>query len=346
MDRKHITKHAPLLLLSLCTVFLLSGCRTRTTVSDRGKDKIASASGTAAAEIQGELPGDIFSQPQIMDADALEGGEPGSQARENPEAARKEYDENAPAEVIEGTNRFLHAEGEGNGTPHIADDAEKSAALLNDLAAEPATQKIAAQEAEQMGVSEDAEAADSALTYYTVLLQERMGSLFECQRANVYWETAQDHLTIHRSSREHVLLTDAGLYDVSARLLPENLLVDDGWIIRKNPQVIVKIVNEDVLGSSVNSSRAAKSVYQALLSRPDWTGIDAVKNRRVIVLSQELLSASYLQTAAMLAIAQASAPTLFSDVDAEQALQQLAEEATGSIPDGIWFYTSKEERNE
>ena len=80
-----------------------------------------------------------------------------------------------------------------------------------------------------MGEDPDAEAADSALTYYTVLLQDRMGSLFECQRANVYWETAQDHVTVHKTSPEHALILQSGAYDVSSRLLPENLLVDDGW---------------------------------------------------------------------------------------------------------------------
>ena len=90
-------------------------------------------------------------------------------------------------------------------------------------------------EAEQKGVSEDAAEADSAMTFYSVLLQERTDSLFECQRMNVYWETKEDHRTVFKTSAEHQLMLKAGAYDVSARLMEPNLHVDDGWSVRKNP---------------------------------------------------------------------------------------------------------------
>ena len=63
------------------------------------------------------------------------------------------------------------------------------------------TRVVAAQEAEQVGVAEDAEEADSAMTYFTVLLRDRLDALYECQRLKVYWETAEDHVTIFKTSR-------------------------------------------------------------------------------------------------------------------------------------------------
>jgi ABC-type Fe3+-hydroxamate transport system substrate-binding protein len=193
---------------------------------------------------------------------------------------------------------------------------------------------VAAEEAEQMGVSEDAEAADSAMTYFTVLLQDKMGSLFECQRLNVYWETAQDHVTIHKTSPEHALILNAGCYDVSARLLPENLLVDDGWVARKNPGVIVKIVGGGVL----DSERSAKAMADSLRSREGWAAIDAIQNRRILLLSEDLLQAPYLQTAAMVMIAKTANPDLFADVDLDHMLQMLMEEATGTLPTAVYYY--------
>lgn len=320
----------PVLLLSLW--LLLCGCRTR--LNGSSELILSDATESLADETR---PGESISE----DADRTEigdSGESSGRTRENPEASRKEYDENAPAEIVPGTDRLLHQAGEGNGASAANEEAGTRASQLNDEAEETATQTVAAEEAEQMGVSEDAEAADSALTYFTVLLQDRMGSLFECQRLNAYWETAQDHVTIHKTSPEHALLLNAGCYDVSARLLMENLLVDDGWVVRKNPGVIVKMVDGSILGGGVGSDRAAKAVYESLKSRDGWASVDAVKNRRVLLLSRELMDAPYLQTAAMLMIAKTANPDLFTDVDLNEALQMLTEEAAGTLPTGVYFF--------
>jgi ABC-type Fe3+-hydroxamate transport system substrate-binding protein len=131
---------------------------------------------------------------------------------------------------------------------------------------------------------------------------------------------------------------NSGTYNVSARLLEGNLRVDDGWIGRKNPGVIVKIVDSSVLGSGVFSTGAAQKVHAGLLSRDGWQAIDAVRNGRVLILSEELLKAPYLQTAAMLIIAKTANPALFEDVETEKALEILIVEATGSLPSGIYYY--------
>jgi len=316
----------PVLLLSLC--LLLCGCRTRTNGSS--ELILPDAAESLADETR---PGESISE----DADRIETGDSGESSgrtRENPDASRKEYDENAPAEIVPGTDRLLHQAGEGNGASAANEEAGIRASQLNDEAEETATQTVAAEEAEQMGVSEDAEAAESALTYYTVLLQDKMGSLFECQRMNVYWETAQDHVTIHKTSPEHALILNAGCYDVSARLLPENLRVDDGWVVRKNPGVIVKIADSGAL----SSNQASKAIIESLRSREGWAAIDAIQNHHVLLLSEDLLQGPYLQTAAMVIIAKTAYPDLFADVDLDHMLQMLMEEATGTLPAAVYYY--------
>lgn len=344
MDGKGLTKRALALLLVFCLAFCLSACRTRTT---GGQGFADSGSGALNAAEQGETPSDdaAGNAPSENGGDeSPKNEESGGKTKENQDAPRKEYDENAPAEVVPGTDRLLHGEGEGNGAAVPSDEeALKTASLLNEQAKETATQTVAAREAEEMGVSEDAEQAESSLTYFTVLLRDRTGSLFECQRVNVYWETAEDHVTVHKSSPEHGMILEAGAYDVSARLLPENLRVDDGWVTRKNPQVIVKIVDGEVLGGGVHSLGAAKAVYESLLVREGWREMDAVKNRRVLLLSRELLEAPYPQTAAMLLIAKTAYPDLFADTDADQALNMLSEEAADALPAGNYYFSGLEE---
>ena len=322
-----------LLLLAACVALALTACRVRTAGRD-AREPLSADSGETAGGLSGQ-----GSAPEAVDAlpgaaEAAEGGE----TKENPDAARREFDETAEAEIVPGTEHLLHAPGEGEGLGGQTGAEAPPAVRLNDAAEEPATQTEAAEEAEQMGVSEDAEAADSALTYYSVLLQDRLGSLFECQRLNVYWETEEDHVTVFKTSREHALILGAGAYDVSARLLEENLRVDDGWVARKNPDLIVKVTEPAVLGSGAASTAGAEALRRSLMAREGWSGINAVRSGRVLLLSRELLEAPHLRVMAMLAIAKAANPALFSDVDLDAALRLLTEEAAGAIPSGVFWY--------
>ena len=114
---------------------------------------------------------------------------------------------------------------------------------------------------------------------------------------------------------EHQIILNAGAYDVSAKLQNDALIVDDGWIQRKNPGVIVKVVERSVLGSGVSSTRQAETVCGALKAREGWSGLDAVRNGRVILLSEELLSGQARRTGAAVLLAKAMYPSLFSDTD-------------------------------
>lgn len=320
-------------LLALAALLMLTGCRTRT---GAGQPTVSAAPAETAGETRGGRTVSDAADPLEQTA-STEAGEAGGRTRENPEATRREYDESAPAEILPGTDRLLHGEGEGDGRPGTDPEAADRTDRLREGVADTATRTEASPDAERMGVSEDGEVAESAMTYFTVLLRDRMGSLFECKRVNVYWETAEDRVTVHKTSPEHELILQAGAYDVSARLLPENLRVNDGWVARKNPQVIVKIVDSRVLGRGVTENGGAAAVRGSLLAREGWSAVDAVRKGKVVLLSQELLEAPYLRTAAALIIAKAAYPAEMADVDPAEALRMLAEEAAGTALTGVYF---------
>lgn len=329
------------LLFLMLVCLLLSGCRERTTGSGPQDASTLNKSPASVDSADPAASPDNTPDHRNEVADKKNDDSPGERTKENPDASRKEYDENASAEIVSGTDRKLHGPGEGNGAAVPDEKAQDSVNRLDDQAEETATQTVAAEQAEKKGVSEDASEADSAMTYYTVLLQDRMGSLFECQRLNVYWETVEDHVTVFKTSPEHNLILGAGAYDVSSRLLAENLHVDDGWICRKNPGVIVKTVNGSVLGPGVTSYSSARNAYAGLISRENWKQIDAVKNQKVLLLSEELLKAPHLQLAAMILIARTANPELFEDTDPDQTIEMLAEEATGSPAAGRYYYNGQ-----
>ena len=96
-----------------------------------------------------------------------------------------------------------------------------------------------------------------------------------------------------------------------------------------------------VLGPGVTSDNFARKIYDGLISRGNWSQIDAVKNQKVLLLSEELLNAPHLQLAAMLLIARTANPELFEDTDPDQTIEILVEEATGSLSIGQYYYNGQ-----
>lgn len=316
-----------LLLLLAAALLVLTGCRTRTTapgvLPDAGRSAAVGlpvpGSGSQSGLGEGVESDDRTGEPGAADA----------RTTADPTAIRREYDDQAPARIAAGADHRVHDTGEGDGRSLSAEDAAPMDQLSQD-AERTATQSVPAGEADRQGTAPDAEAADTFLTYYTVLLAERTDSLFECQRRDLYWETTQDFGTVHKTSPEHQWILQAGCYDVSARLLPENLTVDAGWVQRKNPGIIVKIVDKSVLGFGVTDEGRASALYDALLHRPGWNGIDAVRHRRVVLVSEELLTSPRLRLAALVTIAAVAAPDAFADVDPAEALRSLTQEENGA----------------
>lgn len=292
----------------------LSGCRSRTTLAPRGADKSAVS----------ETTDDVFSG----DAQPENVGETGGETVDDPLADRAEYDETARAELLDNQTRSVHGDGEGGGLPHSQNRVEDSTMQLSGDAALTATRTLPAEEAERLGVSESAPVAETAQRYYDALLQSRVQTLFECKKLNVYIETPNAFVTVHKTSDEHALVLAAGGYDVAAKRAENDLTVDGGWVQRKNPDFIVKFV----AASALNGDTLGE-----LLARDGLRETAAAKNGRALLLCESMTDAPQLQTAAALCLAKAMYPDLFADIDAAQAVGQLADEA-GAQTGGPWFY--------
>ncbi|MGM9638307.1 MAG: hypothetical protein ACI3XT_01790 [Butyricicoccaceae bacterium] len=330
--------------ISLFLVFGLilsaAGCRSRTTadgqpalhtpdvpeISDEAQASAEDAS-DAAKEDTAEQP--FEGEPEAdMDSDT----------EEDPNADRKEYDADADAEVLPGADHSLRTEDGEPGPASEDASSGRPTGAEEENAAQAVTETVPAEEAENTGTAENGEAADTALDYYQSLLNERLGTLFECERFSVYWETKEEYRTVFKTSFEHQLIVDAGAYDVSAKLLAENLTVDDGWVERKDPGLIVKVVDSDLLGDGVFTTGMASAAREALKARPGWENVTAVKNDAVVLLSEELLGDQAMRTAAAVYLAKIMYPSLFEDTDADECLQLLTAEAYGSAASGIYVF--------
>ena len=333
---KNKTRIYRIILLLCLTGVLLSGCRVRTSAVDP-----ANPVRLQAYTDQGDPSlesGELMDGPDGADpADSPE-MEPGGRTQEDPGAERMEYDALADAQVEPGQEERIHQNGTGEGSFSEHAEQKEAAAKENENGEKRAKLTREADDARDTGVEEDAEKADSALTYYKTLLRDRLGSLFECKRIYVYWESTDDHVTIFKESPEHQLILDAGAYDVSSRLLAENLTVDDGWIERKNPGAIVKVTDASVLGEGVLLPGSAEQVYKEILARPGISNENAVNDPHVLLLSEELLESEWGRVFAELILAKTLYPDSFQDVDLKEAGDMLAGEQTGQALAGVWYY--------
>lgn len=258
--------------------------------------------------------------------------QPDAPSEQNEGSERREYAPEASGELTPDAETPLSVPTEEPAeTAAPADGGGAPTNTENEGGENTATETLPADEAEQLGVDPAGETADSMQTYYLTLLDSRLGDLFECKRLYVYWETDEDHRTVYKTGLEHRLILGAGAYDVSAKLLEENLTVDDGWVCRKNPDVIVKVVSGGALDTG-----AAQALCAELAARSDWGEIGAVREKRVLVLSGHLLDTRAGQVAAMVFLAKLMYPEQMEDVDAAEALRELTEEAAGSAYIGTY----------
>lgn len=338
MNGTNVMKRMLLLIVLAVLLTAAAGCsRVRTTPGLPAE--------SAGQEQSGETDGKE-AQPENGTADSADGdpdvSDSGGAARENPEADRKEYDETADAEIIAGAARTAAGDGTGDAASRDTEESDRRESMLGEEAEKSATRVVAAGEAARMGVAEDAKIAETAMDYYRVLLEERTGSLMECQRLYVYWESEEEWRTVYRTSPGHRIILDSGCYDVSSRLTEERLQVDAGWVVRKDPDVIVRVVPKSVLGSGVFATDAAAILRDGMLRREGWDGIRAVQAGRVILISAEMTEAPHLTLTAELLIAKAAYPELMQDVDVREAMKIMTEEATGTITEASFFYDGRE----
>ena len=335
------------LLLAAALILTLSGCRRRLIGVPSGEVADAPSVDTQTRDVPALRTGADGEAAPASAPSAADGAreiDPAASAYEDPQSDRRAYAQDAPARASEEAGETVAdpaakdgeaVGGQRDGAPpagnRIApEDPADADRTITETRADDGAAKYAADDA--------GAAADSMLDYYAALLGAQLGTLFECHRLYVYFERAADYETVNRTAGENQLILDAGAYNVAAKRRDDALAVTDEWVIRKNPGAIVKCVEAGVLGDGVVGDAAAKAVYDALVTRPGWAQTDAVRNRRVILISRQLLETQAGRLAAALHLAKRMYPELLADCDANRALRQLLQESAQAAS-GLYVYT-------
>jgi len=165
---------------------------------------------------------------------------------------------------------------------------------------------------------------------YTALLRQGVNTLFPCQLLYIYCETPQNLVAAGRGSTMYQLMASAGGTNVSTRLTPDRLAVDEDWVVRRNPDVIVKFVDTTILGNNISTSGAAAELRNTIISREGWGQIEAVRNNRIILFSQQMLDTDESRLAVKLLVSRMMYPELFTNMDVDGTVAELIRGMSGT----------------
>ncbi len=310
MKAKKITA----LVLAIAIVLCFSGCRQRTTYSRTNTKNIDNG-----------------------------------QQDDSQKQTRQEADNSAPPEksqkVVPETHIEASTSGDAPDTIEVhAGEANRDASAgsqsgegrnkARDAGTDTVTLTQATDEGGQTKPSGEGGSIEMIMDKYADFLKDGVGSLYPCQVCYIYVEGEEDYRTFSRGSEEHQLVMQSGCYNIAEKL-GTNTLIDDRWIIKKNPELIVKFVSADVLGNKAENTDAAKKICSAIRTRSGWDTTRAVINGQILILSKELLDSDKGKLVAKLYIASTLYPSLFSSLN----LNTMCHELLGDS--GIYAYCSK-----
>jgi len=103
-----------------------------------------------------------------------------------------------------------------------------------------------------------------------------------------------------------------------------NIKVDAEWVIKRNPEVMVFSINQPYLGYDVKDPSKVKEMVNKFLNRSDFVNVDAVKNKRVYMVSHAyILCGGGSGLINSLYLAKWLYPERFADIDPQAVHQEF-----------------------
>lgn len=120
--------------------------------------------------------------------------------------------------------------------------------------------------------------------YFSSKLKYIDGQLKNVQRRSIYFEYRKAGNTTIPGNYFYEMVNLAHGDNIFKEA--KNINIDIEAVVEKNPQYIVKVSDTNVF-SSYNPPTVAehKAIYDNICSRPGWDQIDAVKNKKILLLS-------------------------------------------------------------
>ncbi|WP_333654047.1 ABC transporter substrate-binding protein [Methanothrix soehngenii] len=129
---------------------------------------------------------------------------------------------------------------------------------------------------------------------YERQIDDYVNNLSRDERPSVFLETGfkglNDVGTYGEGAKGSLVLELTGGRNIAANMSEAYPHVDSEWIITENPEVLMKYVYSSELDWGWNSTDEPEALIEEISSRDGWESIDAVKNQRVYLISNELMT--------------------------------------------------------
>lgn len=157
-------------------------------------------------------------------------------------------------------------------------------------------------------------------------------------RPLVYWESGMGpYKTFSAGSGADPLINMAGGINIAGKEPVPNPEVSPEWIVEKNPDIIVKYVNADLLGWDGMNETGLKELRDEIMNRPGFNHIDAVKNGKVYLIASNITS-SPRGVVGLNYIAEWFYPELDQILDSEAIHKEMLKKFYDEEYRGTWLY--------
>ncbi|MCD6232046.1 ABC transporter substrate-binding protein [Candidatus Aerophobetes bacterium] len=170
----------------------------------------------------------------------------------------------------------------------------------------------------------------------------RVKDLKADEEVRVYAEHhGKDYTSFGPGSEWHEMILKAGGSNIFADAPAPYSEVDPEMLIERNPEIILKDVRRaPKMGYGITDTVPMDAYISGLRERPGWSKIDAVKNKKIYLISSSL-GAGPTKLITILYFAKIFHPELFADVDPNAMLQEYYERFQGVELKGIFIYPEK-----
>ncbi|WP_419657432.1 periplasmic binding protein [Desulfosarcina variabilis str. Montpellier] len=158
-------------------------------------------------------------------------------------------------------------------------------------------------------------------------------------KIRVYNESYAPYKTVSDGCGADLLLDIAGLDNIAAgQSIPWPEATSE-WLVEQNPDLIIKVASATFIknGYGVDDVQAMDAFRNALITRPAWNRIKAVKSGRVHILASELWVGPRAPIG-ILYMAKWAYPEHFADMDPEAIHRQWLKKWHGRELKGIYVY--------
>ncbi|MDI6897625.1 ABC transporter substrate-binding protein [Methanocella conradii] len=183
-----------------------------------------------------------------------------------------------------------------------------------------------------VGEEKNASAYAGFIENYMNIVKDRTANLTESEKPTVYWEQNRTKITsAGMGSGGDTLIRMAGGNNIAGNETQQYPEVSAEWIVRSNPQVIVRNVGY------VKSEDYMKGVIAMVENRTGMSQVRAVKDGRVYVMSTTVAFGPK-GFMGLLYMAKILHPDRFADVDPQKALDAYAEKFVPGANKDIYIY--------